>query len=145
MVGLSVFFPQTVSVTVSESDINDNSIFGINATDSSRFAVSETVLAGNGTGVQAGAGGLRGVAAQVSLDRCTISRNGTGISAGFNNLQGILNGLVRVANCMIVSNFIGVTALLDGLVVTRTTVGGFTNTLEGNFTNGAFGGTYNAQ
>jgi hypothetical protein len=143
--GFAVAFPQIVSVTVSESDINDNSISGILASDSSRFAVADTVLAGNGTGVQAGASGFTGVASQISLDRCTISRNGTGIAAGVNNVGGTLNGLVRVANCMIVSNFTGVSALLDGSILSRTTIGSFTNTLEGNTINGAFGGTYTAQ
>src|SRR5207245_9600224 len=64
-----------------------------------------------------------------------------GDSSGSQNPHGI----VRIANCMITGNDLGMTTALSGQTLSRVSNNVNTNTIEGNGTNGGPSGSYTAK
>jgi hypothetical protein len=130
--------------TVAASFFIGNVLRGLLAQDNSRIAVSDSVFAANGVGVGAYANADYSFS-EVNLDRCTMSRNGNGIQAGDGSGSQLPHGYVRLANCMITGNDIGVSTSSNGFSLSRLSNGVYTNTIEGNGSNGTPSGMYNAK
>ena len=107
------------------------------------MVVTDTVISNNIEGIFADSNADNSVA-EIDVERCTITGNFRGIFAGSGSGQG-LRGVVRIAHNVITGNTIGVEERSDGLIMTMTSNGTTTNTIEGNVTDGTFSGTYTAK
>ena len=136
--------PNISYVTIANSSFTGNTLNGLFGGDNSRVAVSDSVFAANGFGVQAAASADYSFA-QVNLDRCNVSRNQTGVQAGDGAGGQIPHGIVRAANCMITGNDIGMTTTADGSTLSRVSSSVTTNTIEGNTVDGGPSGNYTAK
>jgi len=135
--------PGFADLTITNSSLSENSGSGLRAADNTRAAVTDTVFSGNNVGVYA-ATATDGSAPEANLERCTISLNNFGILAGV-GIGQVNHGIVRIAHNMITGNSRGVLESSDGTIMTLTTAGLVTNTIEGNGTDGTFTGTYTAK
>jgi parallel beta helix pectate lyase-like protein len=134
----------TAYLTVANCSFTGNVVHGIFASDNARVSVSDSVFTGSNTAIGAGAN-ADDSAAEVNLDRCTISRNAYGVRAGGSSNQ-ILRGLVRIANCTITGNDVALAIASDGVILSRISNGVLTNTIEGNSVDGGVVmGTYSAK
>jgi hypothetical protein len=107
----------------------ENSTNGLLVSDVVQVSVRNTVISGNGLGVNA-LGSSQGFAI-VEIDTCLVSNNGTGVAAGFNST-------VRIATSTITGNQTG----LEAGISTAQLLSRGNNTVEDNVTDGAFTGTY---
>jgi len=67
------------------------------------------------------------------------------VVAGVGFAGQINRGVVRIAHNLITGNSTGVLEYSDGKIMTMTSAGMVTNTIEGNGSNGTFTGTYTAK
>jgi hypothetical protein len=130
-------------VTVATSAFLDNGN-GLVARDRARVTVTDTVFSGQ-VGFGAGAQGEDGFPSIVALEHCTLSDNATGVQAGDTSGSQLIHGVVRLANCTITHNIIGLNTTASGSSATRVSNATLTNTIEGNYTDGVFSTTYSAK
>jgi hypothetical protein len=135
--------PATVGLTVSNSSFDYNSDTGLWAVDNTRAAVSDTIFHGNSSGAWSGPYNTLSHA-ELSLERCTISSNGTGVGAGL-GYGTSPQSIVRIARNLITGNANGIVEFADGVIQSMSAAGSFTNTIEGNASNGTASGTYTAK
>ena len=133
------------NLSVAKSSISENGL-GLDVSDTTHGAATDSVVSGNSNiGVQSWTG-HDNTGPDFTLERCTIAQNGTGISAGFSMMVGgPSRGILRIAHNQIFGNNLGVYEYADGKIMTLTTNGIVTNTIEGNVTNGTFSGSYAAK
>ena len=137
--------PGTAGLTIANSAISGNSLTGLLAGDNTRGAISDTVFSDNGAGVTASTAADYSYP-DVNLERCTITTSsGYGILAGFGGSANINRGTIRIADNTITGNVTGVFELPDGKIMTMTSAGLMTNTIEGNASNGTLTGSYTAK
>jgi len=130
-------------VTVAKSLFDGNSPGGLAGQDNARIAVSDTVFTGNFYGVFV-EGSADNAVAVMAVDRCHFSTNYWAVVAG----QGLatLRGIMRVANSTVTGNTNGLEAFgADGQILSRVSNGVYSNTVEGNHSDGTFTGTYSAK
>jgi len=137
--------PGTARPTIANSAISGNSLTGLLASDNTRAPVSDTVFSYNGAGVTSSTSADYS-APDVNLARCTITTSsGYGVLAGFGGSPNINRGTIRIADNTITGNVIEVFELPDGKIMTMTSAGLMTNTIEGNGSNGTLTGGYTAK
>jgi hypothetical protein len=136
--------PGAAYVTVAGSSFVGNSAGGIEGQDNARIAISGSVFTGNFYGIFAEAGSDTAIA-EIAVDRCEFSTNYWTVVAGQGGQN--LRGIIRLANSSVTGNLNGLTTFggTDGEILSRVSNGVYTNTVEGNNTDGAFTGTYSAK
>jgi len=133
-----------VGMTISNCTFLRNSFRAIDGGNNSRVVVTDTVVAANGDGIGADANADNSVA-EVDVERCTITGNQIDAVFAGANVGQTLRGILRLAHNVITGNVKGVSEYPDGVVMTMTSGGTTTNTIEGNVTNGTFSGSYAAK
>lgn len=117
----------------------DQSVY---AAQNARVVVSDSVITGNRVGVFADGFDFT-AQALVSLERCNISQNQTGVAAG-DAFTGQNKAIIRLSNCTITGNDTGISAI-NASILTKTSVGITTNTIEANGVDGVPNGPYSAK
>ena len=137
--------PGIAGLTIANSSLSENGT-GLDAGDNTRGTVTDTVISGNGDGIFAGTD-VDFSFPDVNVERCVITQNHfRGVVAGGSIPTQINHGVVRIAYDMITGNNIGVQENIGGgKIMTMTSSGTATNTIEGNVTNGTFTGSYTAK
>ena len=107
----------------------ENNAFGMKCEPNGIVAIRDSVISGN---VGNGLAVENGPNAELNVDSCLIAYSNRGIAAD--------NGTVRVSNSTITDNDTGLFIVFNGNLLSRGN-----NTLEGNTTNGAFSGNYQAK
>lgn len=143
--GIQTFVKDTVMRNTGRSDVwagravfencrFENNIYGLTLAYGATATLHNCVVAGNSLDglVSAGPG------CQMMVDSCQISYNKNGMVAAS-------NGQFRVSNSEITNNSnYGLFVETGGTLLSRTSSGVATNTVEDNGTNGSFSGTYSA-
>jgi hypothetical protein len=143
--GMETFVKDTVMRNNASNDIAagkavfencrfENNTNGLQVSNGAKATVHNCVLAGNSSiGF-----GTAGAGSQAMVDNCQISNNGVGIRTQS-------NAQIRVSNSNITNNTTGLSVATAGTILSRTSPGGGTNTVEDNGTDGAFTGLYSAK
>jgi parallel beta helix pectate lyase-like protein len=143
-------------LTIDSCRIEDNSNEAVHLVAATKTTVRNTLAAGNGSGFSVegtDAGGVAEVTidnsaavqnggdgvlvqgtngtAEVNMDHCRLSHNGRGLLAGSGVNQQ--SAIVRMSNCSITNNGIGVEQVNGGIIYSRGD-----NTLEGNGSGNTF-------
>ena len=138
--------PNISYVTIANSSFTGNAT-GIHASDNSRVTVSDCVVAASTTVGLTSSAGADYSTPQLNLERLNVSRNAVGVHSGSaaGNVNQIPRGVVRLANCTIVGNDIGIEPTADGTILSRVANSVTTNTIEGNGVDGTPTTTYTAK
>jgi hypothetical protein len=120
---------------VTRSRFEDNANQGVAVLSVGHVNIRDSVAAGNGTGFLAQTS-VDTDNVRVELEGCTAVHNGTGIKTGV--AAGAGTNSIRVSNCSVTGNTVGVSALAG----TSQILSRQNNTVEDNGINGAFTTTY---
>jgi hypothetical protein len=141
VVGISISpFTGTAMASIDRCRLENNSLRGIsvgsnNSGSHTQVTIRDSVTAGNSVGFYTIASNAD-TTAELNIENCLAANNDIGIYA-----QGA-GMTVRVSNSTVTNNGTGLASSVGGNILTRTP---FTNTLEGNNTDGLFTGTYSAK
>ena len=130
-------------VTIANSAFTGNISGGVYADQSGRVVAVDSVFAGNYFGLSV-TGFAEATRAEATLDRCTLSRNHLALGVGSSAMQQV-DGIVRIANCRITGNDMGVNTGAAGQILSRISNSVLTNTIEGNGVDGSPTGTFAAK
>jgi hypothetical protein len=136
--------PYSIFLTIAHSSIAENHGDGLTAGDNTHGVVTDTVFSGNHFGAQVGTSADNSAPA-VNFERCAFSQNDTAITAGSGGIQVMIRGTARIAHNIITGNSLALLEYLDGSIMTMTSMGIVTNTIEGNGGLGTFSGSYTAK